>query len=102
MHRSVADSQTDHNSIGKNVYCLKLTLLQSFYFLKWNILLTGIVYLIIDTKVRYTILKLPCWHILFQCVNELIYYLFAYVISFYQLSYCFLMCFKICKEYREY
>ena len=39
--------------------------------------------------------------LLSQCVNELIYYLITYVISFYQLN-CFLMFSENFREYREY
>ena len=49
IQSGVADSQIDCNSLQKDLYYLKLTMLQIFYCLEWNILLTGVVYLIIDT-----------------------------------------------------
>ena len=42
-------SQTDPNGIEKYIHCSKLMPLQSFHCLGWNILLTGVVYLMIDT-----------------------------------------------------
>ena len=59
------DSQIDFNSIRKNFYCSKLTLLQSFYCLEWNMFTGGCLF--------------DYWHILThvitllsQCVNALI------------------------------
>ena len=46
IQSGMADSQIACNSIRKNVYCSKLILLQSFYGLERNILLTGVVCLI--------------------------------------------------------
>ena len=53
MQSSVTDSQITFNSIWKNAYSWKLILLQSFYCVKWNMLLTIVVYLIIDTLWLY-------------------------------------------------
>ena len=50
----------------KNIYCLKLMLLQSFYRLKWNMFLTGVVYLIIDTY-YYFIIPMCEWNYKFMC-----------------------------------
>ena len=52
VQSDVAHSQIDPNSIQKHICCLKLTSSQSFYYLRWNILLTGFVYLMIDTCVN--------------------------------------------------
>ena len=41
--------QNDFNSIRKTVYYSKLILLQRFYGLEWNMLLTGVIHLIIGT-----------------------------------------------------
>ena len=79
----------------KNVHCSKLLLLQSFYCLLWNVSLTGVAYLMIDTYTVFLILT-GTWRYSF------IYYSIVQLISSYQLSYCFSVTYVNFKEYREY
>ena len=55
IQSGVADHQIACDRIQKNVNCKKLILLQSFYCLKWNMLLTRVAYLIIDTYCYFII-----------------------------------------------
>ena len=81
----------------KKKYCSKLILLQLFYCLGWNILLTSVVCLIIETLLSFIfIISIHEWSYSF------IYSFIARVISLYQFNYCFLMSSQICKEQREY
>ena len=101
LYIGAEDSQINHNSIQRNIYSLKLILLHSFYCLVWSILLTwggvgvGWVFIWLLTH-NYLIIPMGISIYLF------IYYLIAYVISFYQSNYCFLMSSEIYKDYREY
>ena len=58
-------------------------------------IIDGGVCLIVDSN-NYFIIPMRNW------TYSFIHYLVAYVISFYQLNYCFLLSSEICKEYREY
>ena len=55
----VAGSRITRNSIRKSVFMLKINW-QSFYCLKWNMLLVGVVYLIFDTY-YYFIIPIREW-----------------------------------------
>ena len=61
----MSDSQINRNGMRKKVYCSKLLLLQSFYCLRWNMLLTGDAYLINNTLLYY---PEPCLN-LFTCYS---------------------------------
>ena len=77
----------------KKFYFSKL-ILQHFCYWKWNMLLTVVVYLIIDIY-YYFVIPMRDW------TYSLIYYLFVYVISLHFLNHSFLMSSEIGKEYRE-
>ena len=58
IQSGMADHQIACNKIQKNVNCKELILLHSFYCLKWNMLLTRVAYLIINTYC-YFIIPIP-------------------------------------------
>ena len=84
IQSGVADSQIARNSVPKNIYSSTLIPLQSFYCLGGNILLTGVVYLIID--IYNFIWLLTHTTLLSQCANEVIKRKQA--VSFQLLVYC--------------
>ena len=79
----------------KKCLFLEINTFTIFYCLEWNMLITVVAYLISDTY-DYFIIPMDKQTYLFA------YYWIAYVISFYQLHYCFLMPSEIYKEYKEY
>ena len=62
----MTDSQIDPNSIQKNIRSSNLILLQSFYCLGWNSLLTEAVYLMFDTYSYIWYIYMCLIHV-FQC-----------------------------------
>ena len=90
-YSGVADSKIDQNSIWKNIYCSQLITLQSFYCLGWNMLLTGVVNLMIDTSLFLSFwLTFNCFMIPMDNWNDsLNHYLIAQLVFLHQLNYCF-------------
>ena len=54
----VADSQINLNSIQQNIYCSKLKPFQSFYCLRVNVLLKGVVCLMVKDAYNYFIIPI--------------------------------------------
>ena len=63
----VTDLKSSSNSIEKSIYFSKLILLESFYCLGWDMLLTGVAYLMIDIQIYFVMSMLI--YLLLNCLS---------------------------------